>query len=55
MLEVRSLLTDLKAKVISNREFRKQLETVLNDKAKMASVIAELDKIAPLGGEKKEE
>ncbi len=55
MLEVRGLLTDLKAKVISNREFRKQLETILNDKEKMASVIAELDKIAPLGGEKKEE
>lgn len=55
MLEVRSLLTDLKAKVISNRDFRKQLEIVLKDKSKMESVIAELDKIAPLGGEKKED
>ena len=55
MLEVRNLLTDLKAKVISNREFRKQLETVLKDKSKIESVIAELDKIAPLGDEKKEE
>jgi type VI secretion system protein ImpB len=55
MLEVRSLLTDLKAKVISNRDFRKQLEIVLKDKSKMESVIAELDKIAPLGDEKKED
>jgi len=49
MLEVRSLLTDLKAKVISNRDFRKQLENILKDKDKRDSIIAELDKIAPLG------
>ena len=55
MLEVRNLLTDLKAKVISNREFRKQLETVLKDKSKIESVISELDKIAPLDGGAKEE
>lgn len=55
MLAVRNLLTDLKAKVISNREFRKQLETVLNDKTKMASMMTELDKIAPLGNEEKVE
>lgn len=48
MLEVRNLLTDLKAKVVSNREFRKQLEGILKDKGKMDSIIAELDKIAPL-------
>ncbi|MBN2719186.1 MAG: type VI secretion system contractile sheath small subunit [Deltaproteobacteria bacterium] len=48
MLEVRNLLTDLKAKVVSNREFRKQLEDILKDKGKMDSIIAELDKIAPL-------
>jgi len=53
MLAVRGLLTDLKAKVISNREFRKQLESILNDKSKMASIIAELDKIAPLSNEEK--
>ena len=51
MLEVRQLLVDLKAKVISNREFRKQLENVLQDKSKMDSMIAELDKIAPLSSE----
>ena len=55
MLAVRGLLTDLKAKVISNREFRKQLESILNDKSKMASIIAELDKIAPLSSEEKKE
>jgi type VI secretion system protein ImpB len=55
MLEVRNLLTDLKAKVISNREFRKQLESVVKDKSKIESVIAELDKIAPLSDEKPEE
>ena len=52
MLEVRNLLKDLKAKVISNREFRKQLEGIVKDKDKMESMIKELDKIAPLGGEK---
>ncbi len=52
MLEVRNLLSDLKAKVISNRDFRKQLEAILKDKSKMDSMIAELDKIAPIGGEK---
>ena len=54
MLEVRSLLTDLKAKVISNREFRKQLEGVLKDKGKRDAIIAELDKIAPLGDSAKD-
>lgn len=51
MLEVRNLLKDLKAKVISNRDFRKQLEVVLKDKDKMDSLISELDKIAPLDNE----
>lgn len=49
MLQVRNLLKDLKAKVVSNRDFRKQLESILQDKTKMDSIIAELDKIAPLG------
>lgn len=54
MLEVRNLLTDLKAKVVSNREFRKQLEGILKDKGKMESMISELDKIAPLGSDDSE-
>lgn len=51
MLEVRNLLKDLKARVISNREFRKELEKVLKDKDQMAAVMGELDKIAPVGEE----
>lgn len=49
MLEVRNLLKDLKARVISNREFRKALEGILKDKDQMQKVMAELDKIAPMG------
>ena len=55
MLEVRNLLKDLKARVISNRDFRKQLEAIVKDKDKMDSMIKELDQIAPLGGDKAEE
>ena len=51
MLEVRNLLKDLKARVISNREFRKELEKILKDKSQMDAVMAELDKIAPVSGE----
>lgn len=54
MLEVRNLLKDLKAKVISNRDFRKQLENIVKDKDKLASMIEQLDKIAPVGGGKNE-
>lgn len=54
MLEVRNLLKDLKAKVISNREFRKQLEIILKDKGKLDSMMEQLDQIAPLGGDKSE-
>jgi type VI secretion system protein ImpB len=54
MLEVRSLLKDLKAKVVSNRDFRKQLEGIMKDKGKMDSIMAELDKIAPIGADKGE-
>ncbi len=54
MLEVRNLLKDLKAKVISNREFRKQLEIILKDKGKLDSMMEQLDQIAPLGGGKSE-
>lgn len=49
MLEVRNLLKDLKARVISNREFRKQLEGILKDKDKMETLMQELNKIAPVG------
>jgi type VI secretion system protein ImpB len=49
MLQVRNLLKDLKARVISNREFRKALEGILKDKDQMNQLMSELDKIAPLG------
>ncbi len=49
MLKVRNLLKDLKARVISNREFRKSLEAILKDKDQLEKVMGELDKIAPLG------
>ena len=48
MLEVRNLLKDLKARVISNREFRKELENVLKDKGQMDAVMQELNKVAPV-------
>lgn len=54
MLEARNLLKDLKAKVISNREFRKQLENIMKDPGKMESIISELDKIAPVSADKEE-
>ncbi|MCB2186787.1 MAG: type VI secretion system contractile sheath small subunit [Deltaproteobacteria bacterium] len=50
MMEVRNLLKDLKARVISNREFRKELEKILKDKSQMEAVMSQLDKIAPMGG-----
>lgn len=54
MLEARNLLKDLKAKVISNRDFRKHLENIVKDRSKMESVISELDKIAPVSADKEE-
>ncbi len=51
MIEVRQLLTDLKARVITNRKFRLALEGLLakEDKAgDLAAIRAELDRIAPL-------
>ena len=54
MLEVRNLLKDLKARVISNREFRKELEKVMRDKGQMDAVMQELDKVAPVDDESAE-
>jgi type VI secretion system protein ImpB len=47
MLQVRELLKDLKARVISNRQFRLELEKILKDKSQLDQVMAQLDKIAP--------
>ena len=54
MLQVRNLLKDLKARVISNRDFRKELEKIVSDENQLKAVMDQLGKIAPLGDEKKE-
>ncbi|MBU0699868.1 type VI secretion system contractile sheath small subunit [bacterium] len=48
MLKIRDLLKDLKARVVTNREFRKALEEILKDNDQMNAVLEQLDKIAPL-------
>lgn len=48
MLEIRELLTDLKARVITNRSFRQALEKIVQDKDQLAAITSELDRIAPL-------
>lgn len=48
MIEIRELLTDLKARVITNRNFRQALEKIVKDKDQLAAISRELDRIAPL-------
>ncbi|MFH1860229.1 MAG: type VI secretion system contractile sheath small subunit [bacterium] len=48
MLKIRDLLKDLKARVVTNREFRNALGKILKDKDQMNAVLEQLDKIAPL-------
>jgi type VI secretion system protein ImpB len=48
MLEIRELLSDLKARVITNRNFRQALEKIVQDKTQLEAITAELDRIAPL-------
>lgn len=48
MLEIRELLTDLKARVITNRQFRLALEKVIKDKGQVESIMSELERVAPL-------
>ena len=58
LLQLRELLKDLKARVVTNKDFRKTLERLLKDKDSLDSILGELDKIAPLAelaGEKKSE
>ncbi len=55
LLQVRALLKDLKARVISNRQFRKELEKILKDESQMKELMAELDKIAPVEEDQGEE
>jgi type VI secretion system protein ImpB len=48
MLEVRELLTDLKARVITNRRFRQALEKIVRDQGQVETIMRELDRVAPL-------
>jgi type VI secretion system protein ImpB len=48
MVQLRELLKDLKARVVTNKDFRKTLEGILKDKTKLDALIAELDKVAPV-------
>lgn len=48
MLELRELLTDLKARVITNRDFRQALERIVRDPGQRDAILAELDRVAPV-------
>lgn len=49
LMEVRELLTELKARVITNRKFRLALENIVKDQGQLESIMQELDRVAPLG------
>jgi type VI secretion system protein ImpB len=55
LLEVRELLTELKARVITNRKFRLALEKIVKDQGQLESIMQELDRVAPLKEETAEE
>ena len=48
LMEVRELLTELKARVITNRKFRLALERIVKDQGQLESIMQELDRVAPL-------
>lgn len=54
LLAARNLVKDLKSNLMDNKEFRKKLEGIMQDKTAMDSLVAELDKIVPMedGGAK---
>jgi type VI secretion system protein ImpB len=49
LLAARNLVKDLKSNLMDNKEFRKKLEAIMSDKGAMDSLVAELDKIVPMG------
>jgi type VI secretion system protein ImpB len=51
MIEIRELLSDLKARVITNRKFRLALENIVKDKGQVEAIMSELDRIAPVSDE----
>jgi type VI secretion system protein ImpB len=48
LLAARNLVKDLKSNLMDNKEFRKKLEAITQDKTAMDSLVAELDKIVPM-------
>lgn len=48
LLEIRELLVDLKARVITNRDFRQALEKIVKDDAQRAAILDELNRVAPV-------
>jgi type VI secretion system protein ImpB len=48
LLEVRTLLQDLKGRVVNNAQFRRELDAILKDPEKMKAMKDNLDQIAPL-------
>ena len=48
LLAARNLLKDLKSNLMDNKEFRKKLEGIMQDKTAMDSLVSELDKIVPM-------
>jgi type VI secretion system protein ImpB len=54
LLAARNLVKDLKSNLMDNKEFRKKLESVMQDKTAMDSLVAELDKIVPMDEGKEE-
>jgi len=47
LLAARNLLQDLRNRLISVRDFRQQLETVITDKSAREELLAELEKVVP--------
>ena len=52
LLEVRKLLLDLKGRVVNNAEFRRELNKIIKDPAKLEALKGQLDQIAPLAKDK---
>jgi len=48
LMEVRKLLTELKARVITNRKFRLALEKIIKNRDQLEAIMQELDRVAPL-------
>lgn len=49
MLSMRNLLRDLKANLLDNQVFRKELEKIMLDPALSTELSAELSALAPMG------